>query len=169
MWVLRTFIKWTNVGAYGVWVFYGGWMEQVKTMRVLQYFPTIDDPSTRKSLLDVSYLYAVSSSVQFLKLLLVCVFVGAGLVGQSWLNCVFSDFLRHVFEQWSCYLLYKAECVSVVLSKSCHDCHMLTIFLCSKFPISKYLRSERNVHQALPVMASLSGIVKALLKFLCFM
>lgn len=26
---------------------------QVKTMRVLQYFPTIDDPSTRKSLLDV--------------------------------------------------------------------------------------------------------------------
>jgi hypothetical protein len=58
-------------------------MEQVKTMRVLQYFPTIDDPSTRKSLLDVSYLYAVSSSVQFLKLLLVCVFVGAGLVGQS--------------------------------------------------------------------------------------
>ena len=50
-------------------------------MRVLQYFPAIDDPSIRKSLLDVSYLYEVSSTVQFLKLLLGCVFVGAGLVG----------------------------------------------------------------------------------------
>ena len=52
-------------------------------MRVLQYFPAIDDPIIRKSLLDVSYLRGVSSTVQFLKWLLVFVFLGAGLVGPN--------------------------------------------------------------------------------------
>ena len=32
------------------------WLMQVKTMRALQYFPTIEDPNTRRSLFEVLLL-----------------------------------------------------------------------------------------------------------------
>jgi len=32
---------------------------QVKTMRVLQYFPTVEDPNTRRALFEVSLLFEI--------------------------------------------------------------------------------------------------------------
>lgn len=42
------------------WIFIFLWLTQVKAMRALQYFPTIEDPSTRKALFEVQFFSSKS-------------------------------------------------------------------------------------------------------------
>ncbi len=46
------------------WMF---WWEQVKTMRVLQYFPVVEDPNVRRGLFDVSHIFlTLSTHLEFM-------------------------------------------------------------------------------------------------------